>query len=172
MCSCTDRVKSACGQATVEAAFLIPLIFVLLLLLIQPAILLYDRTVMQSAAAEGCRMLATKTAAMGMTDDEYKEAIIRHLGAIPQQDNFHVHSGGCTWGIDLEGDEGSSSVAVLITTQVKPLPFLDMGAVLLGMANDSGNLEVKVSASAPTQDSWVAGNELGMNPAAWVEKWV
>ena len=37
------------GQATVEAAFLLPVLFVGLLLLMQPGILLYDRLVMQAA---------------------------------------------------------------------------------------------------------------------------
>ena len=40
------------GQATVEAAFLLPVLFVGLLLLMQPGILLYDRLVMQAAASE------------------------------------------------------------------------------------------------------------------------
>ena len=35
------------GQATVEAAFLIPLILLLLMLLMQPGIILYSRMVMQ-----------------------------------------------------------------------------------------------------------------------------
>ena len=48
-----------------EAAVLIPVLFTALLLLLQPGILLYDRMVMQGAAAEGCRLLATKTAALG-----------------------------------------------------------------------------------------------------------
>ena len=38
------------GQATVEAAVLIPALFTALLLLLQPGILLYDRMVMQGAA--------------------------------------------------------------------------------------------------------------------------
>ena len=43
------------GQATVEAAFLLPVLFVGLLLLMQPGILLYDRLVKQAAAIfAGC----------------------------------------------------------------------------------------------------------------------
>ena len=70
MCFCTDGfgkegadMRRTCesGQATVEAAFLLPVLFVGLLLLMQPGILLYDRLVMQAAASEGCRLLATKT---------------------------------------------------------------------------------------------------------------
>ncbi len=61
MCSRTDEA----GQATVEAAFLVPVLFIVLLLLLQPGILLYDRIVMQGAAAQGCRLLATSTQAGG-----------------------------------------------------------------------------------------------------------
>ena len=72
------------GQATVEAAVLIPVLFTALLLLLQPGILLYDRMVMQGAAAEGCRLLATKTAAQGDMDGSC-EAFVRHrLGAVPR----------------------------------------------------------------------------------------
>lgn len=69
------------GQATVEAAFLLPVLFVWLLLLMQPGILLYDRLVMQAAASEGCRLLATKTAAAGDMAESC-EAFVRHLSLI------------------------------------------------------------------------------------------
>ena len=49
------------GQSTVEGAFLIPVILLLLMLLIQPGILLYNRVVMQSAASEGCRLISTRS---------------------------------------------------------------------------------------------------------------
>ena len=85
------------GQATVEAAFLLPVLFVGLLLLMQPGILLYDRLVMQAAASEGCRLLATKTAAAGDMAESC-EAFVRHrLGAIPPVSCFHVHEGACSW---------------------------------------------------------------------------
>ena len=42
-----------------EAAFALPIALLLVLLLVQPGILLYDRIVMQGAAAEACRLLAT-----------------------------------------------------------------------------------------------------------------
>ena len=45
-------VRDCRGQATVEAAVSLPVIFTLLLMLVQPSIILYDRLVMQQAAAE------------------------------------------------------------------------------------------------------------------------
>ncbi|MEG1513010.1 MAG: TadE/TadG family type IV pilus assembly protein [Raoultibacter sp.] len=158
------------GQATVEAAFLIPLIFLALLLLLQPGIMLYTRMVMEGAAAEGCRLLVTKVAGAG--DEAYKACILRRLGAVPQQDNFHVHSGGCTWDIQLEGDESSTRVCVTIENQAKPLPLIDAASTLLGMVNSSGNFSQTVSVSAQTQPDWVANNQLGLDPQAWVQRWV
>ncbi|MDO4532572.1 MAG: TadE/TadG family type IV pilus assembly protein [Coriobacteriia bacterium] len=175
MSSCTKRagarLRADDGQATVEGAFLIPLIFLLLLLLLQPGILLYDRMVMQAAAAEGCRMLATRSTASGADPEAYEEAILRHLGAIPQQENFHRHQDGCSWRVVLSGDERASEVSVRITGSVELLPMLDMGGTLLGLGDGSGNIEVSVAASAPTQDAWVASNGLGLNPSSWVGKW-
>lgn len=75
--------RSKQGQGTVEAAFLIPVVFIGLLLLIQPGVILYDRIIMGAAAAEACRLLATKTDAAGDMDDGC-EAFVRHrLGAVP-----------------------------------------------------------------------------------------
>lgn len=159
------------GQAVVEGAFAIPVIFLLLLLLLQPGILLYDRLVMSAAAAEGCRMLVTGSSAYGAGADAYEAAIRRHLGAIPQQENFHCHQGGCSWQIELSGDEGSAEVQVRITGRVKLLPLLDMGGTLLGMGDGAGTIELAVESRAPTQNDWVAASELGLSPAAWVGEW-
>ena len=43
--------REEAGQATVEAAFALPISLALVILLVQPGILLYDRIVMQQAAA-------------------------------------------------------------------------------------------------------------------------
>lgn len=71
------------GQATVEAAFLIPVLFTVLLLSVQPGMVLYDRIVMQAAASDACRLAAVKTDAVG-DSSQAVEAFVRHrLGAIP-----------------------------------------------------------------------------------------
>ena len=55
------------GQATVEAAFLIPVLFTVLLLSVQPGMVLYDRMVMQAAVSDACRLVAVKTDAAAVT---------------------------------------------------------------------------------------------------------
>lgn len=168
MLSC---IRSEKGQGTIEAAVAIPVVFLLLLMLLQPGIVLYDRLVMGGAAAEGCRLLATKTSAAGSMDESC-EAFIRHrLSAIPQHDLFHVHGGNCSWKIDMDGDENSETVTVTIRNELRPLPLFDIGSKLIGMANAAGNLEIEESVTMPTQPSWVGKSKQGRNPADWIGAW-
>lgn len=166
--SCIRRGVGDCGQATIEAAFLIPVIFLLLLLLLEPSILLYDRMVMNGAAADGCRLIATSGMSDGVSEAQLKDAILRHLGSIPQQDLFHVHDGGCTWDIQLSGSETSQYVSVSIKTKVKPLPIVDFGSTLLGLTDGSGYLTQHVRVEMRAKDAWVMANRLGMSADAWV----
>ena len=160
------------GQATVEAAFLIPVLFTVLLLSVQPGMVLYDRMVMRAAASDACRLAAAKTDAVG-DSSQAVEAFVRHrLGAIPPVSCFHVHDGGCSWEVSVQGDEHSKKVSVEIAGKVKPLPFLDAGAVLLGMTDGDGLLTVKARCERATQPEWVAGSPQGLDPEAWIGAWL
>ena len=165
----TRRLSDRSGQSTVEAAFLLPVLLGGVLLLVQPGILLYDRIVMQAAAAEGCRLLATSsdTAAGGLCE----EYIRRRLGAVPPHECFHVHEGGCSWEITFTGNESSSEVGVTIATAVRPLPLIDFMGRAMGFTDDAGNLRVEVSASMPTQPSWAIAAAEGQ-PSSWPGAWL
>lgn len=165
MSSAFRLLRSNRGQGTVEAAFALPVFMLLALLLLQPGIVLYDRVVMQGAASEGCRLLATSTSSNSQTNEDY---IRRRLSAIPQLDQFHVHSSGCTWDISMAGDESAQSVSVQITTELKPLPLLDFGMTLLGLLNANGNLEITTSANAKARADWIASSADGTDPSGWV----
>ena len=147
------RCSQDAGQATVEAAFALPLLLGLVLLLVQPSIVLYDRMVMAGAAAEGCRMLATLSE--GDPDDICQDAIRRHLGAIPQQEQFHVHEGECAYDILLSGGKNSTETQVTIRNKIKPLPLLDFACQALGIGSEEGLLTIEVSVAMPTQPGWV-----------------
>lgn len=160
------------GQATVEAAFLIPMLLVGLLLLVQPGILLYDRMVMNAAASEACRLLATRTDVEGSMAESC-EAFVRHrLGSVPPVSCFHVHKGGCSWNIRLEGGDTSDFVRVTVSTEAQPLPLIGVGGELLGLVNARGNFEVEVTAEQSTQPSWVSGVEAGRDPSGWPGAWL
>lgn len=162
MCWRTDES----GQATVEAAFLVPVIFVALLLLLQPGILLYDRIVMQGAAAQGCRLLVTSTQAGGASAASCEDLVKRWLGAVPPHDLFHVHEPSCTWEVVCEGDEYAGEVAVSIQTKVRPLPLIGAVAAYAGAVDGDGNLTVAVRETASTQPAWAQAS--GISPGAWV----
>lgn len=165
-------MRECAGQATVEAVFVIPVLFVALLVLLQPGIILYDRIVMNAAASEACRLLATKTDAAGAMEESC-EAFVKHrLGAIPPVSCFHVHEGGCSWVVRFEGDEGSDTVSVTIENEARPLPLLDMGGALLGIVNDRGNLVVRATCSQPVQPVWASNAKTGRDPADWIGAWL
>lgn len=158
------------GQATIEAAFVLPFALVLVLLLVQPGILLYDRIVMKAAASEGCRLLATNSDSFAASEAE--DYIKRRLGAVPQQDCFHVHSPECSWEIQLSGNEATKDTSVTITNEVKPLPLFDAGALFLGLLNERGNFELEVHVSSQTQPSWTEQVLSGESPRAAVGAWL
>lgn len=155
---------STSGQATVEAAFALPILILLFLLLLQPGIVLYDRIVMSSAASEACRLLATSPTTNADINDDF---IRRRLAAIPQMDLFHVHRENCSTEIKLLGNESSEDAIVEISTKLKPLPLIDAAMSLTGMTGEDGLLTVHVKATEKTQPLWVSGSREGRNPAGW-----
>jgi len=167
-----EYVRDERGQGSIEAAVVIPVLFLLMLMLLQPGIVLYDRLVMGNAAAESCRVLATGTDSFGSMARSC-EAFVRHrLAAVPQHDCFHIHGADCSWDIRFSGNETSENVTVTIGNELRPLPLFDGAAKLLGMTNARGNLEIQESVTLPTQPSWVSSSELGLAPSSWIGGWL
>ena len=152
-----------------EAAFLIPVLLGGLLLLIQPGIVLYDRMVMNAAAAEGCRLMVTLPE--GDSSDQCRNFVLRRLAAVPQQDCFHVHGGDCSWEVETTGGETSQEVSVTIRNKIKPLPLLSWGSALLGASCADGTWVVEVTQTLATQPSWVEGAAEGSGPSTWIGAW-
>lgn len=172
MSACTERpsrlLRSCRGQASVEAAFLLPLFCLLVLMLCQPAILLYDRMVMESAAAEGCRLLATRTdtGAGDHAQEKYEGYVRRRLGAIPPVECFHLHEGSCSYAIALSGDENASEVSVSIENRVRLLPVIGLGARMLGLCDEGRVYTQHVELRAPARPGWTTGA-----PGEWRDRW-
>lgn len=152
------------GQATVEAAFLAPSILLAMLLLTQPAIILFDRAVMESAAAEGCRML--ETLAPG-SEDEARRAVERRLSAIPDVGIFHAGP----WSVELSGGEGQGRAVVEIAHSLRPLPLVGVGMRAAGLVDADGMIRQSVVKDAETTEEWVAKSRLGADMGAWVDRW-
>ncbi len=172
-CSCTDRLAggqsnttssvgaSERGQATVEAAVLLPSVMLLLALLLQPACLLYTRMVMESAAAECVRTLAT---ASQSDAESCKRLIQRRLQAIPEASMFHCGGSG-DWKIDLGYAEGSSEVSVAIAGHLRPLPLLGITARMLGKSEGS-LVRIEVKVTERVRPAWLGGSY-----GSWQEIW-
>ena len=140
----TSFCSEALGQASVEAAAFIPVIMLLLALLLQPAFLLYTRSVMQQAAAEGVRVLATREMG-GAGDDAACEAYVkRRLRAVPDVAAFHT--GEC---------EG----------RLRPLPLLGVLAQMLGEP-DGDEVVLRVEVTGGARPDWLEGGY-----GEWVTMW-
>ena len=150
------------GQSTIEAAFLLPILFAVLGFLLQPAILLYNRCIMNTAAAEGCRLIATNT-----NDEATTRAFFeRRLSAIPKIPIFHE---GDTWELSWSGGELGQPVSVNIVNHAQPLPLFGIVAGLSGSIDADGQIEQKVDVSCALAPGWASS--LGSGPADWISKW-
>ena len=144
------KLKSNIAQSTVEAAFLIPVLLTLVLLLVQPAIVLYDLIVMKSASSEACRLLSEPGSAVSGSVEDF---IRRRLSAVPQIDSFHVHNSSCSWEITLVG-EGQPTSTVAIKNKIKPLPIIDIALKSLSVTTSEGELELCATSTQDIQPQW------------------
>ena len=153
-------MRDESGQSTVEAALLIPTVMVVLALLLQPACLLYTRSVMGAAAAEGVRVMAT-----GVGGPEACESyVLRRLEAVPSVSIFH--SGGMDdWDVSVSGPDENGTACVEVVGHVRPLPLL--GAVVSALAASDGEGAVlRVRVEEGVRSSWVGGDY-----GDWVKIW-
>ena len=144
---------------------LLPTMMVCLALLVQPALLLYTRCVMESAAAEGCRVLTTMAVNEPLPETTFRSYMLRRLSAVPNADVFHV-GGRDGWEIVTSWSDGAHEVGVTIRTEVAPLPFFGLGASLLGAVNASGNVELEVEVAHAVRPDWLEGGS-----DDWLSTW-
>lgn len=145
------------GQATVEAAFILPVLLLCLGLLLQPACLLYTRAVMQAAAAEGCEVMAVRPASVGTSDLANRAYVLRRLKAVPEVPLFH-QGGSQGWHIEMAGGGASDTARVRIETTARPLPLLGLLPALLGQLDGEGNVRLSVEVEVATRPEWVEGS--------------
>lgn len=159
---CTDGFDQA-GQATVEAAFVLPVLFALFGMLLQPAVLLYDRCVMGAAAAETCRLAATQSCSAEATE----AFTLRRLATLPAVDLFHTQ--GCAWDVDVEAGEGAGSASVRISGHVSVLPLLGLTAATMTEEAGDGCAVLSCEARSQLQPSWL--QEVEGSPSEWISTW-
>lgn len=156
--------KSCKGQASLEAAILLPTVLTLCMLMLQPICLLYTQMVMSFAAADSLRLLAYQSSDHGIyAQDRLKEYVLHRLIAIPHVEIFHVGDDQA-WEVTFQsGQNGSASIE--ISHKVKPLPFYK------GLANvlpeyDGTYISMSESQSIDLRQPWLLGTY-----ANWMMMW-
>lgn len=147
------------GQASVEAAFLLPTLMLLLALLTEPACMGYTLAVMRASAAETVRVVATDY------DGDVADCVAfakRRLRAIPEVPIFHV-GGEDDWEVLIARDE--QSVRVSIRGHVRPLPLMGVLASTLGSSDGRGVI-LEAGFFEKTRADWVGGSY-----DTWQEMW-
>ncbi len=146
------------GQASVEAAVLIPSLLVVVALLVQPTCLLYTRSVMSGAAAEAVRLAATSS-----STDEVVAFVKRRLKAVPEVSAFHA-GGEADWSVSVSG-AGTARPRVEISGHARPLPLTAAIAGAVAGSDGSG-VVLKVEKEADARAGWVQGAY-----SDWVGMW-
>lgn len=151
------------GQATVEAALLLPLFLVLLLLALQPVCILYTRAVMEGTAAQVARLMITGE----LGDDEaYRAFALRRLSAVPDLAIFHAE-GPRSWSFELErASQTGGNVRVAIEGSVRPLPILGAFVGGFGGLNERGDVVLRVEVAYDGRPAWLEGDY-----ETWVAAW-
>ena len=143
--------RSQRGQATVEAAAILPAVSLVLALLLQPVCLSYTRAVMHEAAAECARASAT---AYGGDTGACSEFALRRLAAVPEVALFHV-GGKSDWEVTINRTEKHSEV--LIRGHARPLPLMGAVMALAGQSDGQGIL-LEARVSEDTRPEWLEGS--------------
>lgn len=150
------------GQATVEAAVLVPVLGVLVALMVEPCCVLYTRTVMHEAAAEAVRVAAT--APEDDLEDVVSSYVKRRLTAVPEVPLFHA-GGTDDWQVSVTRSEGGAYVEVGVTGHVRPLPIAGVAFSALGDVDEVG-VVVEASAREQVRPEWLEGDY-----ESWIKVW-
>lgn len=145
---------------SVEAAVLLPVALVLVALLVQPACVLYTRSVMAATASELVRLAATSREA----DEPLRAFALRRLAAVPDVSVFH-EGGPDSWEVEVSGPDDGGVVTASIAGRVRPLPVLGVLASALGRV-EGGSVVLEVEVSGRAQAEWVEGGY-----DAWIKIW-
>ncbi|MBQ9059055.1 MAG: pilus assembly protein [Atopobiaceae bacterium] len=143
---------------------MLPIFMLLLAMLLQPVCLLYTRSVMESAAAEGLRVLTTAQSSESSTHAACERYVLRRLDWIPKLPLFHV-GGSADWAIELEGGQTENHARISISGHVRQLPL--MNAVLSSwIAHDDRGLVLSVEVQREVRPQWLEGDY-----ASWQKVW-
>lgn len=151
--------RSPRGQATVEAAFLLPSLMLLFALLLEPACMGYTLVVMRSAASEAARAVACD---YDGDFEDCRQFVLRRLAAVPEVSPFHV-GGKDDWDVSIE--RGGHDATLVVRGHARPLPL--MGVIASAFAESDGTgVVLSARVSVRTRPAWLGGSY-----ADWQKVW-
>lgn len=160
-CRCSSGDGLSSGQSSIEAALLLPMVMFCCAFLLQPACVLYTRSIMRSAAAETARAAAVPPT--GAKEEWYEAYAKRRLKAVPEASCFHV-GGSDDWEVEVDG-MGSHVVSVGIRGHVRPLPLLGIVVAAFGEQDGEGIL-LDVEVGERVRPEWLTGSY-----GSWASVW-
>lgn len=117
----------------------------------QPAVLLYTRSIMTATAIELTRIGLTNIASTA----EVRAFALRRLEAVPAIAAFHV-GGPEDWDVYVEGPDEAGLVRATLVGQARPLPLLGGLAAAFGEL-EGENVVLRVEVENELLPSWVEG---------------
>lgn len=138
---------------------LLPTLFLIVSMLVQPVCLAYTKTLMSSAAAEGARLLSTTS-----SEESCRSFVLRRLKAVPEVALFHV-GGEDDWSIEMGREANGGVTSVSISGHARPLPLFGAIAQAWGSCDDKGIL-LSVRVSERLRPTWLEGSY-----GDWVGMW-
>lgn len=139
---------------------LLPVLMLVVALLLQPALVLYTRSVMWSAATQTARAAAISTDG---SSAPYLEFCKRRLAAVPPLEIFHT-GGEQGWRIEVKG-AGSGEATVHVEGSLRPIPLLGVVASVFGRM-DGALLTLEVDATSKVGPVWKSGGY-----ESWISMW-
>lgn len=158
-CSSTEAPRGQLGQASVEAALVLPVLMLVLALLLEPVCMGYTLSVMRGCASELARIALTDV------DGDLSECqsfARRRLAAVPEVAPFHVGGEG-DWDVRVTREGGR--VDVRIRGHLRPLPLLGVIASSF-VASDGQGVVLEAEAHESLRPSWLGGSYGG-----WQQVW-
>lgn len=134
------------------------------MLLLQPAVLLYTRSMMERAATQTARVIATRGSNTVVNDAALRAYAVRRLSSVPHAAIFHVGADS-GWEITTTGDATSEEISVEIVGKARLLPLI---GALSGWAGEleGDNIILRVRITTKPQPTWV---EEGYDD--WISMW-
>ncbi len=145
---CRISCPSEVGQASVEAAFILPIILLCIGLSIQPLLYMYTKSICLEACEEGVRYATSEN-----NNAHVERFVRRRLRAVPPSELFHSE-GEDDW--DVEVVRSRSSVTVSVQGKMKPIPLLGLPSAII-LPHEGKNLIIKVEAQGVVSPSWREG---------------